>query len=285
MRVEMDDGVGLEVREAGAGPALLLVHGFGGAKEDFADHVEVLADRYRVVTFDHRGHGESDAPDDPTAYSLDRLAADTSGVADALGIGELRLLGHSMGGMVARRFVLARPERVSTLVLMNTSPGPVPGLDPDLLDLAADIAIEQGKEVLKPLLDDAAALETPSYHRLLLERPGYQDFVDYKWAALSGVMWGAMARDMAHQPDQLELLGDLRCPTLVLVGEQDESFLEASKVMAATIPGARLAVIPDAGHSPQFENPTRWFSELDGFLRDTGGERPGGGRPGIPVAQ
>jgi 3-oxoadipate enol-lactonase len=267
VRVQVDDGTGLEVRETGAGPALLLVHGFGGAKEDFADHVDALAARSRVVVFDHRGHGESDGPDEVAAYSLDRLTADTVQVADALGIERFRLLGHSMGGMVARRLLLAHPERVDALVLMDTSPGPVPGIDPEVADLAAGIAIEQGKETLKPLLDDAATLETPSYRRLLRERPGYQDFVDYKWAALSGVMWGAIARDIAQQPDQLVRLAEVTIPTLVIVGEQDESFLETSKTMAATIPGARLVVVPDAGHSPQFENPAVWFDAVDGFLR------------------
>jgi len=268
VRVQVDDGTRLEVREMGTGPALVLVHGFGGAKEDFADHVDALATRYRVVVFDHRGHGESDGPDAVAAYSLDRLAADTLQVADALGIDRFRLLGHSMGGMVARRLLLAHPERVEALVLMDTSPGPVPGIDPDLVDLAASIAIEQGKDTLKPLLDQAATLETPSYQRLLLDRPGYQDFVDYKWAALSGVMWGAIARDITHQPDQLARLAGVTCPTLVIVGEQDEPFVAVSKVVADTIPDARLAVVPDAGHSPQFENPTVWFEAVGGFLRE-----------------
>ena len=268
VRVPMDDGTSLEVRETGRGPALLLVHGFGGAKEDFADHVDTLAVRHRVVVFDHRGHGESDGPDEVAAYSLDRLADDTIQVADALGIGRFRLLGHSMGGMVARRLLLVHPERVEALVLMDTSPGPVPGIDRDLVDLGASIAIEQGKDTLKPLLDEAAALETQSYQRLLLDRPGYQEFVDYKWAALSSVMWGAIARDIVHQPDQLTRLADVACPTLVIVGEQDEPFLEVSKVMAATIPDARLVVVPDAGHSPQFENPAVWFDALDKFLHE-----------------
>jgi pimeloyl-ACP methyl ester carboxylesterase len=79
-------------------------------------------------------------------------------------------------------------------------------------------------------------------------------------------MWGAMARDMARQPDQLSLLAGVRCPTLVIVGEQDESFLEASRRMAATIPGAELVVVPDAGHSPQFENPRVWLDALERFL-------------------
>jgi len=266
MRVTMDDGVALEVTDTGSGPALLLVHGFGGAKEDFADHVDALAGRHRVVTFDHRGHGESDDPPDVSAYSLDRMATDVLGVVDTLGIDGFRLLGHSMGGMVARRFVLAHPSRVDALVLMDTSPGPVPGIDPQLAGLAAQVALDDGKDVLRPMLDAAGTLETPAYLRLLEERPGYREFEDYKWASLSGVMWAAMAREIVHQPNQLALLAEVRCPTLVIVGVEDESFVEPSRQMAAVIPGAELVVVPDAGHSPQFENPLPWFDALDGFL-------------------
>ena len=96
MRIEMDDGVGLAVEVTGHGAPLLLVHGFGGAKEDFADHVERFAEHATVVVFDHRGHGESDHPTGTAAYSLDRLTADTLGVADHLGFATFRLLGHSM---------------------------------------------------------------------------------------------------------------------------------------------------------------------------------------------
>ena len=266
MRVTMDDGVALEVTDTGSGPALLLVHGFGGAKEDFADHVDALAGRHRVVTFDHRGHGESDDPPGVSAYSLDRMATDVLGVVDTLGIDGFRLLGHSMGGMVARRFVLAHPSRVDALVLMDTSPGPVPGIDPQLADLAAQVALDDGKDVLRPMLDAAGTLETPAYLRLLEERPGYREFEDYKWASLSGVMWAAMAREIVHQPNQLALLAKVRCPTLVIVGAEDESFVEPSRQMAAVIPGAELVVVPDAGHSPQFENPRVWLEALEGFL-------------------
>jgi 3-oxoadipate enol-lactonase len=266
MRVTMDDGVALEVTDAGGGPALLLVHGFGGAKEDFADHIEALAERHRVVTFDLRGHGESDGPTELDAYSLDRMAADVIGVADALGIGGFRLLGHSMGGMVARRVVLAHPARIDALVLMDTSPGPIPSIDPDTLEAAATVMLDDGKEVLRPLLDAAATLESPARQRLIAERPGVEAFEDAKWEALSGVMWAAMAREIARQPDQLSLLANVHNPTLVIVGDQDTSFLEPSRRMAATIPGAELVVVPDAGHSPQFENPRVWLDALEGFL-------------------
>jgi pimeloyl-ACP methyl ester carboxylesterase len=266
MRVTMDDGVALEVTDTGTGPGLLLVHGFGGAKEDFADHVDALAARHRVVTFDHRGHGESDKPAAADAYSLDRMAADVLGVADGLGIDAFRLLGHSMGGMVSRRVVLAEPGRIDALVLMDTSPGPLPSLDPELAELAAGIMLDEGKEVLKPMLDEAGTLESPAHVRILAERPELVEYELRNWLALSTVMWATMLREIVHQPDQLELLAAVRCPALVIVGEQDTPFVSVSRDMAATIPGAELVVVRDAGHSPQLENATEWFDAVDGFL-------------------
>lgn len=266
MRIEMDDGVGLTVERVGDGPPVLLVHGFGGAKEDFADHVPCLATHSTVVTFDHRGHGASDHPADECAYSLDRLVADTLGIADRLGFEQFRLLGHSMGGMVARRLVLADPDRVDALILMDTAPGPPRGIDVATVDLGVEIARTDGMAVLKAVQDELDPLGTPAYQRLLAERPGYREFCDRKWEALSREMWIALVSEIVRQPDGLAALAAVRCPTLVIVGEQDDAFVDVSHAMAETIPDARLVVIPDAGHSPQFENPTAWFAAVDGFL-------------------
>ena len=156
----MDDGVGLAVEVAGQGPGLMLVHGLGGAKEDFADHVPLLARDHTVVIFDHRGHGASDNPTDPAAYSFDRMRADTLAVADATGLDEFRLLGHSMGGMVARGIAIDQTERVAALVMMDTSAGPVPGFDASLMDIACDVARTQGKQALKDLLEHPATIFT-----------------------------------------------------------------------------------------------------------------------------
>lgn len=266
MRVRTDDGVELEVEVAGSGPGLVLVHGHGGAKEDFADHVERLAQHHTVVTFDHRGHGSSDHPDDAAAYSLARMRADTWAVADAVGLSSFRLLGHSMGGMVARRMPLEQPHRIEALVLMNTSHGQVPGLIPELVEAAAAVGLTEGKDALKLLLDSAAALETPAYQRLLDERPGYREFQDRKWADTSVMMWCTVACEIARQPDDLLMLREVSCPTLVIVGDLDEPFVGPSSAMAGVITGARLDVIADAGHSPQFEAPDRWIISLEGFL-------------------
>ena len=267
MRITMNDGVELAVHVAGEGPGLLLAHGLGGWKEDFADHVPALARDHTVVTFDHRGHGESDNPTDAAAYSFARLVDDTIAVADAMGLDHFRLLGHSMGGMVARKVVLRDPARVDALIMMDTSAGPVPGFDPALMDIATDVALTQGKAALKELIDFGAALDTPASKRLLAERPGWQALEAKKWDGVSEIGWGMLANDLAHQGDDLPALAEsLRAPLLVLVGEQDKPFVRASKLIVEAIANAQLAVIPDAGHSPQVEHPEAWISAMTGFL-------------------
>jgi pimeloyl-ACP methyl ester carboxylesterase len=266
MRITMDDGVELAVEAEGDGPGLVLVHGFGGAKEDFGDHVAALAATNTVVVFDHRGHGASDKPTDPSAYSFARLRADTLAVADAIGLPRFRLLGHSMGGMLARRIALDHADRVDALVMMDTAPGPVGALDPSLLDAAAQHALDHGKDALRALLDGNEPLDNVAHQRVLRERPGYQEFCDRKWDDLSHVMWAALVREIARQPDDLDAMRALAMPVLVIVGALDEPFLAPSRAMAEAISGAHLSVIADAGHSPQFENPTAWIDALTSFL-------------------
>ena len=151
--------------------------------------------------------------------------------------------------------------------MMDTSPGPVPGFDPELLDIAVDVALTQGKAALKELMDFASALDSPAYKRILADRPGYSEFEARKWADMSEIMWATLIKELAYQTDDLPAMAaSLRVPLLILVGAQDEPFVIASNAMADAIPGAQLVVIPDAGHSPQFENPAAWITALEGFL-------------------
>jgi pimeloyl-ACP methyl ester carboxylesterase len=285
--ITTDDGVPLaaSVREADTSPdapTLLLVHGFGGAKEDFADHVDALARAHRVVSFDHRGHGASGAPDAADAYSLDRLAADVLEVADALEAERFLLLGHSMGGMVARRVILANPERVDAIVFMDTSAGPPPDIDRGLVLAGAEVALQEGMPVLRALLDEMNPLGSPSHQRVIETRPGFEEYSQRKWASLSPMMWATIAVEMFSQRDELAELATVAVPALVIVGEQDETFVGPSMAIADTVPDARLVVVPDAGHSPQFENPDAWQATMEAFLGEvigaSGAARPSGVR-------
>jgi pimeloyl-ACP methyl ester carboxylesterase len=116
------------------------------------------------------------------------------------------------------------------------------------------------------LLDWAGALNTPAYKRVLADRPGYTEFEARKWADLSEIMWGTIARELAYQPDDLAALAALAVPLLVLVGEQDEPFVLSARLIEAAIAHADVAIVPNAGHSPQFENPEAWIAALTGFL-------------------
>lgn len=277
-RFEALDGVELEVLEAGVGGRpLLLVHGFSAAKEDFADHLDALAASgagWHVVAPDLRGHGASDAPEGPEEYTLGSFADDVLGLADALGWARFTLLGHSMGGMVAQVAALAvgGAARLDGLVLMDTSHGPIGGIDTDMTALGKAVIADGGMEALVIAQRELpGALETSAHLRVTAERPGYAVYGEAKALACAGDMWiGVIDEVVATQADRLDALaaGLADVPVLVIVGEQDMPFVPHAHRMAAAIPGARLAVIGDAGHSPQFENPDEWFDVVTQFLAE-----------------
>lgn len=254
--------------EAGAGGRpLLLVHGFGGAKEDFADHLGWLAAAgWHVVAPDLRGHGFSPAPDDEQAYGLDRFARDQVELVDALGWDRFVLLGHSMGGMVAQLVALDHGDRLEALVLMNTGHGAF-DLDPATAELGAAIARDEGMAALKEVMDETGSpLDNPAFDRTVTRRPGHQEFSDRKMLTCSPAMYGAVLRQLPALAPRLDRLRALDVPTLVLIGEVDDAFLEPSHELAEAIPGAELVVLPGGGHSPQFESPTAWAEALHAFL-------------------
>ena len=261
--------VGLAVLEAGeGGRPLLLVHGFGGAKEDFADEVDRFAAQGRwVVAPDHRGHGESSQPDEESAYGLATYAEDMFRLADELGWERFDLLGHSMGGMVAQLMVLDRPERVDRLVLMDTCHGMIEGIDPEIVLLGVELARTEGLKVIQDVLKLAEKPEDKVAHlRICAERPGYAEWSDSKMLACSPAMYAAMLGEFVSMKDRLDDLESVTHPTLVVVGELDRDFVGPSRRMAERIPGAELVVIEAAGHSPQFEGTGAWRAALDRFL-------------------
>jgi pimeloyl-ACP methyl ester carboxylesterase len=264
----------LSVAEAGVGGRpLVLVHGFTGAKEDFTDWLDPLAELgWHAIAPDQRGHGASHQPADEAAYSFEEFATDLLALLDAMGWASAVVLGHSMGGMVVQTATLLAPERFDAIVLMDTTHRAL-RTDGGLVDLAVGIARAEGMAALMAAQDAMAQgdqpLGTPSGRRLDAERPGYREFGQRKMLASSPAMYAAMIRaitDTTAGLDRLDGLRRLTMPALVIVGDEDEPFLKPSRRMAEAIPGAELAVIPDAGHSPQFENPEPWWKALRGFL-------------------
>lgn len=265
--------VELEILEAGAGGRpLLLVHGFAGSKEDFADYLPRLAALgWHAVSPDLRGHGGSAKPADEAAYSLAKLAADLDALVAALGWDDAVVLGHSMGGMAVQLFALAQPARVRALILMDTSHTLPDHVDAEMIAGGQAVVREGGTALLVELGRDATEpgpLDTVPYLEMAAADPAYKEWSNLKTLNCAGPAWAALAGDMATQADRLDALRGLTMPTLVICGELDPGFLPQSVAMSEAIPNARLALIPGGGHSPQFEARAAWWDAVRGFLTD-----------------
>lgn len=262
------EGAALEVFEAGrGGRPLLLVHGFTGAKEDFHDWYDAFAaEGWWVVAPDLRGHGASHQPAEESAYSLDIYAAELLALVDVLGWDRFALLGHSMGGMIVQEMALLAPERIERLVLMDTNHGPVSGLDPEVVAAGIGIVRTQGLAALAELLAAFPSERPPADQRVRDTRAGYVAWNEGKYLRCSPAMYAAMGSMVASRPDRLDAVRAISVPTRVVVGEQDKAFREASRRLSEAIAGADLVVIPDAAHSPQFENPQGWWDAVADFL-------------------
>ncbi|MFP6664039.1 MAG: alpha/beta fold hydrolase [Deltaproteobacteria bacterium] len=250
--------VDVSFEEHGAGnPTFVLVHGFTGARLDFEDHLEALATTRRVLAADHRGHGGSTNFAAADAYSLDILATDLIAFLEAQGQGAVDLLGHSMGGMVVLRVVLARPDLVRSLVLMDTAAESLQG-----------VALPDGIEAMVRR-DGLLAL-----HRKMPILPEAQRMVEQRgedWLAANQVArlenmdieaFLALFPEVFGGPSLLDRLGEIACPTTVLVGSQDQPFLAPSEHLAAGIPNARLVQIEGAWHSPQRTHADLWRAKI-----------------------
>jgi pimeloyl-ACP methyl ester carboxylesterase len=270
-RVRVGD-IEMEYEEHGKGTRpFVLVHGFTGSRDDWKEHLPRLGERGRTIAVDQRGHGGSTNTGDAAGYHIDQLARDLAGFLDVVGAPKIDLLGHSMGGGVALRFVLAHPERVQSLILMDTLSGNIPGESYRFLEIAAKIAQEQGMDALYNLTRVAGERNehTPPSVRRCIETMGtelYWARARAKNLAMDPVAFAALGAALAHTEGVTDRLGEIECPTTVIVGAEDKPFLEPSEVMAKRIPGARKVVIEGGAHCPQVENPEPWFAAVDAHL-------------------
>jgi len=272
------NGVGVIWDEVGEGDRpLVLVHGFTGSRKDFAPCLEDLSDLGRTLAPALRGHGDAHHAGEASAYTLDAAAADLLAWLDALGIERCDLLGHSMGGFVVQRIALSQPERVASLVLMDTAGRAMHWMDAKLFAVGAKIAHERGLEALHEILmarADVDPARSPADRRREQEW-GAERFWEWRRERFLGMDPHALepfGRAIAEHPDWLARLGAIACPTLVMVGEEDGPFVETAAELARAIPGARQEVIPRAGHQPQLENPAVWMRILREHLRDARGD-------------
>lgn len=274
------DGLALEVYDEGSrsGPPVVLLHGFTGCARAMAGIARGLRDAYRVISLDLVGHGQSDAPSDPAAYTMPRCAGQVASVLDALELEGAHLVGYSMGGRVALALCAAHPKRVASAILIGTRAG--------IADLSARTARIRSDEALAQRI----------------EREGIPAFTDF-WSAQPfqpsegriGARAAAEARRLrlanrasalaaslrgmgaGAQPPLHDQLPNIQLPICLAVGEEDEKFRVAAEELARALPDARIESVPAANHAAHLENPTafldmarRFFAEVDARKQTTG---------------
>ena len=244
------DGVSIHYEVHGPDKAqpILLSHGYGATRRMWDGQVAAFTDRYRLVLWDMRGHGESGDPADPALYSHALTVGDMAAVLDACGIERAVIGGLSLGGVMSLGFHLAHPERVRALMLFDTGPG---FRNPEARREWNERAEARARELEeKGLAQSGGGAET----RLGRHRSA---------RGLAGA-----ARGMLAQPDSslIDSLPSIAVPTLVLVGAEDRHFLGAADYMAGKIPAARKILIPDAGHAANLDQPAAFNQAVAAFL-------------------
>lgn len=251
-------GLSVAYQRAGDGPPMVLLHGFTHDSRVWRPQLESLADRFTVIAWDAPGAGQS--PDPPETFAIGDWADCLAGFLDAVGVHAAHIVGLSWGGLLAQEFYRRHAARVRSLVLADTYAG-WKGSLPDPIP----------EERLAACLRDAslpAAEFVPTYVPGMFGASPRQEVRD----ELAGIMadfhpigFRLMATALAHA-DTRDLLPTIRVPTLLIWGDADaRSPLTVAHQLHDAIPGARLAVIPGAGHVSNLEEPARFNAEVRNF--------------------
>jgi len=249
-------------REVGVGSPLLLIMGLGGSMDDWQPAFSAsLATDHTVVMFDNAGVGETASVASP--LSITEMAGQASALISALRLGRVAVLGWSMGGMVAQALAVAHPAQVSKLILAATQPGtghalPIPPA------AAADAASGNPTQVLSVLFPAGDNAAERAYVAGIVRYPAFYQAP----AATTAAQAGAVEQWMAGADPAGPRFDTVRLPLLVADGAMDELDPSANdRSLAASVPGAKLILYPDAGHGFLFQDMSSFLPAVERFLR------------------
>jgi len=249
--------IDLYYESTGQGQPLLFIHGLGSSTRDWEPQVPVFAARYRVVTFDVRGHGQSDKP--PGPYSVPLFAADTATLIRALDIAPAHVAGISMGGMIAFQLAVDAPELIRSLVIVNAGPEFVVRTIKERLQLLQRLLVVRllGMRKMGEVLSKRLFLkpEQEELRQTFVERWAENDKRAYRDAMRALVGWSVA-----------EHLGTIDVPTLVIASDEDYTPVALKEAYVAQMPQAELVVIEDARHAVTAERPAQFNQALLAFL-------------------
>ena len=243
---------------SGEGETLIFIHGLGSSSQDWSFQRDFFAENFQVLTYDVRGHGESEKPAPP--YSIAAFAADLAALLNELGIEKAHLVGLSMGGWIAFQFAVDYPEMVQTLTIVNAWADMRPKNFQDRMRIFQRTVLfnlfsmrkigevvgtklfikPEQKELLDSFIESWAKNHKPSY------------MASFK----AGIEWSVADR-----------LGEITAPVLVIAADEDYTPVESKQAYVDKIADARLAVIEDSRHATPVERPEEFNRVLAEFLQ------------------
>lgn len=239
-------------------PVVMLSHSLACSLVMWQPQMAVLESAFRVLRFDTRGHGDSDAP--PGAYSLEQLAADAVGLLDALKIETVHFVGLSMGGMIGQCLALDYPDRLNSLALCDT----------------AAIMPEETQPIWQQRIDAAGEAGMAGQVDETLERWFRPEFLQLNPPEVDMIRRQILATPVAgyigcceaiRRLQYLDRLAQITLPTLIMVGEEDPGTpVAASEAMHARIAGSKLVILPEARHLSNIEQAEAFNTALMDFL-------------------
>jgi proline iminopeptidase len=285
------NGVMIYYKIFGRGKPLVIVHGGPGASHDyFLPYLTPLARHYQLIFIDERGSGRSQTLEDVSAYTVENMADDVEAVRQALGLGQISLLGHSYGGVLAQAYALKYQKNLSSLILASTFSSTKAlnevfasmkeKMPPELRDrinrLESDGLYGHGKDYEKNryTTEYMNAAWGDGYFPYLYRNhpdPNYDPIDNGKMSwALYREMWGSHGEFIVDgnlkSVEYTDRLATIKVPTLLLVGDHDECDPSMSKVMQAKIAGSKLVILPESGHMTFVDQPVLFEKSVEEFL-------------------
>ena len=252
------NGIEINYTIEGRGPWIVMSHSLACDRSMWDEQAQLLKANHRVLRFDTRGHGGSDAPDG--AYTLDMFAEDLRGLLEGLSVENPHFVGLSMGGMIGMTFALKYPGRFRSLVLCDTS-SRIPPEAGSIWEGRIKIAADQGMDPLvEPTLQRWFTEPFYKANKPMMTRVG-QMIRNTKPSGYVGCCKAIPKIDVTDR------LGAVKCPVQIIVGDQDVGTPVAmSRAIHDAIPGSELVVIPSASHLSNLEQPAAFNKALAGFL-------------------
>ncbi len=242
------------------GEVVMLSHSLGASLDMWAPQMEWLEPGYRVLRYDLRGHGSTDAPSG--AYTLEQLGDDAIALLDALGVDTVHWVGLSIGGMIGQSVALNHPDRLKCVALCDT----------------AAVVPEEAQPIWQERIDDALSKGMKSQVDATMERWFTAPYLSANSPAVQRIRDQFLATPVAgyvgcgeaiRRLNYLERLNEIKKPTLIMVGEEDLGTpVAASEAIHARISNSKLVVLPSAAHLTNVEQSELFNNELVAFLEN-----------------